>query len=302
MVNELGLAEIIARYNDDDKARELLERLRWPKGPKCPHCGSKKAYRLAQKEGSREPGRKGLLKCKNCRKQYTITVNTIFEGSHIKLNKWLMAVHLFCASKKGISAHQLHRMLGITYKTAWFMAHRIRYAMTQSPLKEKLGGIVEADETYVGGKGRGKRGRGAEKKTAVFSLVERNGCVRSRPVQNVSGPTLKQIMFENIDPKAIVMTDEFPSYRGIKKQFAGHEVIEHGKKEYVRGTVHVNTAEGFFSLLKRGIAGTFNHVSRHHLHRYCNEFDFRYNFRKVNDAMRSAILINNVGGKRLRYA
>jgi len=296
---KLNLTEIASKYNDEDKARELLESLRWPEGPICPHCKSEKAYKLTPKPGSKT--RKGVYKCGKCRKQFTVTVDTIFEGSHIPLNKWLMAIHLVCSSKKGISAHQLHRMLNITYKTAWFMAHRIRYAMSQPPLVHKLNGIVEADETYIGGKGRGKRGRGAEKKTPVFSLVERGGNIKSQPIENVKAKTLKKIMLENIDKNAKIMTDEFPSYKGLKKHFAGHDMIDHGKKEYVRGDIHVNTLEGYFSLLKRGIKGTFHHVSKEHLHRYCNEFDFRYNSRNVDDGTRTAILIDRVKGKRLTY-
>lgn len=237
----LNLANLSKKYNDEDKARRLIERLRWPEGPVCPHCESTEVYRLTAKSGSKSPVRKGVLKCKKCRKQFTVTVDTIFEGSHIKLTKWLMAINLFCSSKKGISAHQLHRMIGVTYKSAWFMAYRIRYAITQSPLKEKLGGIVEADETYVGGKGEGKRGRGSEKKTPVFSLVERNGRIKSQPVKNVTGKSLKDIIGENVDETAIVMTDEFPSYRGLQKTYAGHGVIAHGKKEYVRGDVFMQT-------------------------------------------------------------
>jgi transposase-like protein len=192
-------------------------------------------------------------------------------------------------------------MMGITYKTAWFMAHRIRLAMRLSPFKEKLDGIVEADETYIGGKGTGKRGRGATKKTAVFSLIERDGRVKSTPVHNVSGQTLKQIMIENISPHTTIMTDEFSSYRGVKKHFSKHETVDHGRKEYARGDVHINSAEGFFSLLKRGINGTFHHVSAHHLHRYCDEFDFRYNLRKVNDSVRASFLLRSVNGRRLTY-
>lgn len=298
---DFNLTELLNKYNNEDKVRELLERLRWPEGLVCPHCESKEAYRLTPKPDSKRPVRKGVLKCKKCRKQFTVTVGTIFEGSHIKLTRWLMAIHLFCSSKKGISAHQLHRMLGITYKTAWFMAHRIRYATTQPLLKEKLKGIVEADETYIGGKGSKKRGRGAEKKTPVFTIAERGGDIKSQLVDNVKAKTLKEIMLENVELDTLIMTDEFPSYLWVGKEFAGHEVIDHGKKEYVRGDVHVNVAESHFSLLKRGINSTFHHVSKHHLHRYIDEFDFRHNSRKISDGARTALLISKVGGKRLLY-
>ncbi|MCK4644949.1 MAG: IS1595 family transposase [Candidatus Aminicenantes bacterium] len=299
MKEKINLMELAGKYSDEDKARELLENLRWPEGPICPHCESNEAYKLTPKSGSKT--RKGLYKCKKCRKQFTVTVNTIFEGSHIPINKWLIAIHLFCSSKKGISAHQIHRMLGITYKSAWFMFHRIRYAIKQTSLNEKMKGIIEADETYVGGKGKGKRGRGSEKKTPVFSLVQRDGKVKSQPVKNVTGKNLKSIIKENVDKNSVIMTDDFRSYAGLKKDYADHKVINHSKKEYVKGDVHTNTAENYFSLLKRGINGTFHHVSKHHLHRYCNEFDFRYNNRKVDDGMRTAILISKIGGKRLTY-
>jgi transposase-like protein len=168
---KIDLTEIMGRFGNEEAARRLIEKMRWPDGPICPHCGSHEAYRLTPTENSDNHGRKGLLKCKACRKQFTVTVGIIFEDSHISLHKWLMAIYLICSSKKGMSANQLHRMLGVTYKSAWFMGHRIRFAMTQFPLSEKLSNIVEADETYVGGKARGKRGRGAEKKTKVFSLI-----------------------------------------------------------------------------------------------------------------------------------
>lgn len=295
----LDLSEISKRFSDEKAARELIEKLRWPNAPICPHCGTNGAYKITPKNGSGT--RAGLYKCKECRKQFTVTVNTIFEGSHIPLSKWLIAIHLICSSKKGMSALQLSRMLGVSYKSAWFMAHRVRHAMSRPPLSRKLRGIVEADETYVGGKGKGKRGRGSITKTPVFSLVERNGVVRSQPIADVKSSTLKEIMLMNVSRDAKVMTDDFPSYRGIDKHFREHGIVQHARKEYVRGNVHTNTAEGYFSLLKRGITGTFHHVSRHHLHRYCNEFDFRYNYRKMNDGERSVALIGQVKNKRLFY-
>lgn len=301
MVEKLILSELAEKYSNEETARALLELLRWHGEPICPHCQSKEVYRLTPKPGSKSSVRSGVLKCKKCRKQFTVTVGTIFEGSHIPLNKWLMAIHLFCSSKKGISAHQLHRMLGVTYKTAWFMAHRIRYATSQPPLKKKLKGIVEADETYIGGKAHGPTGRGANKKTAVVLLVERGGRGKSAPVENVTKKTLKKIMVRNIDKKAVIMTDEFPSYWWVKDRFRSHGVVKHKDQEYVAGLIHTNTAEGYFSPLKRGIHGTFHHISKHHFYRYCDEFDFRYNYRKVDDCERTPILISKVGGKRLMY-
>jgi transposase-like protein len=298
---KIDLAEIMGRFGNEKTARELIEKLRWPYGPICPHCGSQEAYRLTPNEDSDNHCRKGLLKCKVCRKQFTVTVGTIFEGSHIPLHKWLMAIYLICSSKKGISANQLHRMLGITYKSAWFMGHRIRFAMTRSPLSEKLSNIVEADETYVGGKAKGKRGRGAENKTKVFSLIQRDGDVRSFTVDNVKGKTLKKLIKENVVDTAHVMTDELKSYQGLERYVAKHSSVEHGRKEYVRGIVHVNFAESYFSLLKRGILGTFHHVSEEHMPRYLSEFDYRWNRKEECDGELAIEAIRNTKGKRLLY-
>ncbi len=295
--------EITKQYADEDKTRETLERLRWPNGAVCPKCGGVEPYKLTPKPGSKT--RKGLYKCKACREQFTVTVGTIFEDSHIPLSKWLMAIHLLCASKKGMSAHQLHRMLGVTYKSAWFMAHRIRYAMNREPLVSKLKGVIEADETYVGGKAQnrlgGHAGRGALNKTPVLSLVERKGDVRSFPMSRVSGDLLKEIIRWHVHPQARLMTDDYVPYRGLGREFASHETVKHSDKEYVRGDVHTNTVEGFFSLLKRGIVGTYHHVGSRHLWRYLDEFDFRYNQRKVSDGARAAAAVKMAEGKRLTY-
>ncbi len=289
----------IARL-DADQARDYLESLRWPLGPACPHCGSMAAYKLNSKTKSKRPMRKGVYKCKDCRKQFSVTVGTLFEGSHIPLNKWLMAVSFICSSKKGISAHQLHRMLGVTYKSAWFMAHRIRYAMARTGPQKKLQGVVEVDETYIGGRARGKRGRGARNKTPVVALVSRNGEVRSKTIKKVTGKNIKSFIVKNVDKKAVLMTDDFKSYKPIRKDFQ-RKVIRHSYGEYVRGQVHTNTIEGYFSLLKRGITGVFHHVSDKHLHRYLQEFNFRYNMRKQNDGVVAFMLLNGVEGKRLLY-
>jgi len=287
----------------EEKARKYLEYLRWPDGkPNCPHCGTiEKAYRIKPKSDSKSPVREGVWKCKSCRKQFTVTVGTVFEGSRIPLNKWIMAVALMCASKKGISAHQLHRMLGITYKTAWFMCHRVRCAMDESPLLELLKGTVEADETYIGGKGSyWQRGRNTEKKTAVFTLVERNGRAHSTTTERVNAATLLSKIKENVAADATLMTDEFPSYIHLGLHYKHHQV-HHGNKEYVKGDFHVNTAEGYFALLKRGINGTFHHVGRQHLEKYLKEFDFRWNARHISDRERFVKAITQVGGKRLMY-
>ena len=288
-------------FTDKNKARLYLESIRWPNGVVCPHCASDEDhYPLKGKEDSKTSVREGVWKCKKCRKQFSVTVGTVFEKSHIPLNKWLLAAFLLSSSKKGMSAHQLHRMLNITYKTAWFMFHRLRYAMDKKQTA-KFQGIVEADETYVGGKGHGKRGRGAENKTPVFALVERHGNVMSMPVQRVTGQNLKSIIRQNVEKSATVMTDDFLSYRGLGKDFASHGVINHGRKQYVRGDIHTNTIEGYFSLLKRGIVGVYHHVGEQHLHRYLSEFNFRYNARKIDDVERSMLALCGIEGKRLMY-
>jgi transposase-like protein len=307
---DVNLFDLFRKFNDEDKAREFVEKLRWPDGPVCPHCDSKEVYRLTPKAESKRAARKGLLKCKKCRKQFTVTVNTIFSDSHIPLSKWVIAIHLLCSSKKGMSAHQLHRMLGITYKSAWFMCHRIRYAMTQEPLASKLSGTVECDETYIGGKAHNMhaskrkvkiQGRGPVNKIPVVALVERGGRVRSQVVERVTGDNLKAVLREHVEPSAHIMTDEFVSYRGLDREFASHQLVNHKDGEYVRGSVYMNTVEGFFSLLKRGVIGTYHHWSPQHLHRYLTEFDFRYNLRKTTDGTRAALAIQGAKGKRLMY-
>ncbi|MFH1113773.1 MAG: IS1595 family transposase [Pseudomonadota bacterium] len=293
------------------EARTFLELVRWPHGPVCPHCGNKKAYRL---EGEKTPP--GTWKCSACRKKFTVTVDTVMHRSHIPLRKWVMAFHLMSSSKKGISALQLQRNLGIkNYKNAWHLAHRVRAAMTEGlvPLK----GTVEVDETYVGGKPRkenkggsgnpyaepkkNKRGRGTSK-TPVLALVERNGNVYSKPIEHVDAKTLKGAIKETVHKDSTIMTDEWASYEGIGKDFSGgHETVKHNDGEFARGDVWTNSAESYFALLKRGVHGSFHHVSKQHLYRYCNEFSFRWNRRKIDDGERTICIIQGVGGKRLTY-
>ncbi len=301
-LDTVNLSDLAFHYSDEDKARGFLEALRWPNGPVCPHCGSAKgAYKLTAKPTSKKPGRAGLYKCKDkdCRKQFTVRVGTIFEDSHIPLSKWLMAIHLLCASKKGMSAHQLHRMLGVTYKSAWFMAHRIRYAMTQEPLHSKLTGVVEVDETYVGGKARHGSSRGRMDKPPVVALVQRGGEVRAFPMKRVTEENLRQAIRDHVDPSSRIMTDGHYGYRKVGEEFAEHQFVSHDRNEWVRGDAHTQTVEGYFSLLKRGIVGTYHHVGDEHLHRYVNEFSFRYNARKITDGERAARAIRGAEGKRL---
>lgn len=310
-VDDLTLFDIFQKYTDEDKAREFVESLRWPNGPVCPHCESTKVYRLTPKATSKSPGRKGLLKCGSCRKQFTVMVNTIFSDSHIPLSKWVIAIHLLCASKKGISAHQIYRMLDLkSYKSAWFMMHRIRYAMTQEPLCGKLNGTVECDETYIGGKAKNMhkkerekkiQGRGAVNKAPVMTLVERNGRVRSQHVERVTEENLTRVLREHVDSSANVMTDEFTSYNNIGQYFASHESVNHKSGEYARDKAHINTAESVHALLKRGVHGVYHHWSVQHLSRYLAEFDFRFNLRKSTDGTRTAQAIKATEGKRLFY-
>ncbi len=310
----MNLTEIAKSYHDEDSARAFLEAQRWPDDkPGCPHCGEiGRSYRLPPIAGKPKKNgeityRKGIWKCGGCRKQFTVTVDTIFEDSHIPLHKWLMAFHLLCASKKGMSAHQLHRMLGVTYKSAWFMAHRIRYAMAQLNLP-MMQGTVEVDETYVGGKQEyGPHGfrKNKSNKAPVVSLVERGGNVRSFHQEVVTGKTLKQVVKENVSRDAHVMTDDHPGYGGLGKHFRRHSTIRHSWKVYARKEgdvlISTNTIEGYFSVLKRGINGVYHHVGKQHLHRYLSEFDFRYNARHIEDGERSLLAIQKVTGKRLKY-
>ena len=298
-------------FQDPDKAREYLESQVWPNGPVCPHCGViGEHYVLSGKSA-----RPGLYKCKACREPFTVTVGTVFERSKVGLHLWLQAVHLMSASKKGISAKQLERMLGVTYKTAWFMAHRIREAMTADP-KNLLGGpgssgIVEADETYWGTakaedgiKYPAKTGGGYSPKMKIFSLVERQGAKRSYHVPNVTAATLGPILKAQVSKTARLMTDEANFYRKPGAHFASHETVNHARSEYSRGDVSSNTAESSFAILKRGLVGTFHSVSEQHLQRYANEFDFRWNTRQslgFSDVARADQVLHGITGKRLTY-
>ena len=285
-------------FQNDDAARVFLEKLLWPEGPVCPHCG---CYgNISPTKSSR---RKGLYTCNDCRKQFTVTVGTVMERSHVPLHKWLQVTFLMCASKKGISSHQIHRMIGVTYKTAWFMTHRIREAMRDEGLP-MLGGdgeIVEADETYWGNIPGMEKRHAWHHKEKIVSLVERGGDVRSFHVDKVTKATLMPIMKSNIHPATRIMTDEASYYDWCKAHFASRESVAHKHHEYSRGDVSSNTVEGFFSIVKRGLIGTFHHVDAKHLHRYLDEFDFRYNERDVTDSERMMSALQGIQGKRLQY-
>jgi transposase-like protein len=301
-------------FTDENKAREALEAVRWPNGPVCPHCGSVEGIAKAQGKSVRP----GLYYCAACNDQFTVTVGTVMERSKVPLAKWWLAMHLMGSSKKGISAHQIHRTLGITYKTAWFMCHRIREAMRAGGL-EPLGGsgkIVEADETYFGktenprpspqrkGRPYKKGSRGPRDKRPIVSLVERGGSVRSFHIPVADADTVVGIVVDNIAKESRLMTDESRLYSFIGEQMASHETVKHSAGEYVRGDVHTNTIEGYFSVFKRGMRGTYQHCKEKHLHRYLAEFDFRYNNRTalgVDDVTRVAKIAKGIEGKRLTY-
>lgn len=294
-------------FTNEDTARETLELVRWPKGPVCPHCGNLDQAKIAKGHG--KASRPGLYYCAACNGQFTVTVGTVMERSKIPLTKWLLAMHLMGASKKGMSALQLQRMLGVTYKTAWFLSHRIREAMV-TPSRGPLGGegkIVEADETFLGGKEKNKhkskrnaKNIGGQGKKIVFALTERDGDTRSFHVANVSAATLRPIMTAQIDRASKLMTDDAGQYRHMGKDFA-HESVNHSADEYVRGEAHTNTAEGRFSLMKRAVYGTHHSISEAHLPRYLAEWDFKYNTRKINDGERAALIAKGIEGKRLTY-
>ncbi|CCJ08544.1 IS1595 family transposase [Methylocystis sp. SC2] len=307
-----------AIFTDEDKAREHLEAQRWPEGPACPHCGNAAQARIRKMAGKSH--RPGVYQCNECRKPFSVTVGTVFERSKIPLHTWLHATHLLTASKKGMSAHQLHRILGVTYKTAWFMAHRIREAMGDVPgVAEPMGGegkVVEADETYFGktetqpthttsGRPFTKHGKtGPSGKRCVVSLVERGGSVRSFHVDKATKESVRAILVTNVRRSTRLHTDESRLYPDVGREFADHATVKHSAKEYVRGDVHTNTIEGYFSVFKRGMKGVYQHCSEKHLHRYLKEFDFRYNNRSelgIEDSERRDIALAKIAGKRLTY-
>lgn len=297
-------AELPARFRNEEAARKHLESIQWPDGPVCPHCGT------LERSSRINGGRKGLLFCNSCRKQFSVTVGTVFERSHVPLHTWLYANHLLCSSKKGISSHQLSRMLGVSYKTAWFMSHRIREAMAPAKGEPPLGGegkTVEADETFIGHSDNLPRKHpgsgGYAHKRAVLSLVERGGKIRSFTLSGK--PTayeIKGILDDQVHSKSRLVTDGAKYYKGAR--FAKHQSVDHNKTYVTDGDVHTNTLEGAFSIFKRGMVGTYQHCGEQHLQRYLAEFDFRLNNRiklGINDTMRADKALEGIKGKRLTY-
>jgi transposase-like protein len=296
-----------SRFTDEPAARKALEAVVWPNGPFCPHCGNADQDKIATVEGKKRSHRPGLHYCNECKGQFTATIGTVFERSKIPLTKWWLAMHLIGSSKKGISSHQLHRMLGISYKSTWFMMHRIREAMRSGDLAPMggVGGIVEADETFIGRKEGSIKRRGHGHKNAILSLVDRESKqVRSFHVDGTSAADIIPIIKANVAKETAMMTDEGGHYFTLGDHFASHESVSHKSDEYVRGGVHTNTVEGYYSVFKRGMKGVYQHCSEKHLHRYLAEFDFRYSNRSaigVEDVERVTKIAAGITGKRLTY-
>lgn len=312
------VADLPAAWASEKAAFEYMERHRWGESPACPHCGDTNVYQM--RDGATgERSKRYLWRCRGCKKQYTVKVGTIMEDSAIPLQHWCYAFWAACASKKGVSALQIRRMTGVSYKSALFMMHRVRWAMGTGSTPPKLTGTVEADETYVGGQPRKKTRREKkwygyehrpgrapdfqDRKTPLFAVVQREGEVRTRVMlEKVTAKTLGKAIHELVVPTARLFTDEHPSYRQVGRTMqGGHDTVAHGRGEYARGEIHTNTVEGFFALLKRGVYGTFHSVSKKHLHRYASEFEFRYNTRWYDDGYRTVLAIQAADGKRLTY-
>ena len=293
-------------FHDEEAAYAFVEARIWPNGPNCPHCGG--VDRIGKMGG--KSTRVGTYKCYQCRKPFTVKIGTIFEASHVPMRIWLQAMYLIAGSKKGISSNQLHRTLGVTLKTAWFMSHRIRESMRDGnpAMMGTTGGRVEVDETYIGNKDgvvKAKGKTGSAHKMRVVSLVDRDtGLARSMPANSLVRDEVAQIVRANVAKEAKLTTDESRLYSAVGKEYASHDWTTHGRREYVRGDVTTNTVEGFFSIFKRGMRGIYQHCSEAHLHRYLAEFDFRYSNRVAlgyNDADRSDAMLKGIVGKRLTY-
>jgi transposase-like protein len=294
-------------FQNEAAAFDHVEAMLWPNGPVCPHCRNSEGAKIGRLQG--KTTRMGLRKCYACKKPFTVRMGTIFEDSHLPLHLWLQIIHLMCSSKKGVSTRQIQRMLECSMKTAWFLTHRIREAMKEhrglfTPPIGGAGKTVEVDETYVGRKAGTKAFLPVSEKQPVVALIERNGEVRSFHMPTIRANTLRSAMARNISVESHLMTDESKMYTFIGHNFASHETVVHSNKEYVRGEIHTNTVEGYFSILKRGIYGIYQHVSEAHLNRYLSEFDFRYNNRialGVDDVARAARALKGAKGKRLTY-
>jgi transposase-like protein len=307
----MNLALSAVHFHSEEAAYEFAEARLWPYGPVCPHCGATKEH-VGKLNG--KTNRVGLYKCYACRKPFTVKIGTVFESSHVPMRVWLQAIYLLCSSKKGISTRQLQRTFQCGLKTAWFLGHRVRQAMTVLNLLDsgpiggdRLGGenrVVEADETFVGGKARNRKGK-IPPKTPVLSLVERDGRVRSFRVPDVTAQSLKPIIVSHVNKATYLMTDDAPVYTAFAREFAGHGTVNHSAEEYVRAAFwHTNTVENFFSIFKRGVYGCYFHVSEAHLHRYAAEFDFRHNNRialGIDDQTRADRALVGAKGKRLTY-
>ncbi len=304
--NDLTLVKITQRFSTEEAAREYFEHLRWPNGPVCVHCGNadqERIYKVTPNPAKKI--RAGLYTCAECKEQFTVTVGTVCESSHIPINKWLIAFYMMCASKTQISALQVKRHLELgSYRSAWFMCHRIRFALQDIEPNDKLNGIVEADETYIGGKKRGMGRRYVGNKTVVVSLVERGGRVHSQIVHKVTGDALGRLLKQHVAKSAHLNTDESPLYKRTGRAFASHDTVNHSEEEYARldksgRLATTNTAEGFFGNSKRSLDGTHHHVSGKHIPLYLAELDYKYNTRRITDGARTVGGIQGIAGKRL---
>jgi transposase-like protein len=285
-------------FHDEAKAQAHIEASRWNGEPVCPHCGSLHVTRMGGKTQA------GMFLCNDCRDKFTVRTGTVMERSHVPLHKWLLATHLMASSKKGMSAAQMGRMLGVTYKTAWFLCHRIREAMDGANPTGPLGGegiTVEADETFVGGKAKNRAFRKPAPKKIVMALVERDGRARSFHVANINAETLRGVLVTHVDRASHLMTDSWKGYVVPGSEFASHGVVSHTIGQYAKGKKHSNTVENFFSIFKRGVIGTYHHMSEAHIHRYCAEFDLRANTRDLSDAERASEILKGGIGRRLTY-
>lgn len=305
--DDLTLIQIMQRFSTEEAARDYFEQLRWPSGPVCPHCGNSDDSRIWKVTANADKKiRAGLYKCAECNDQFTVTIGTVMEDSHIPLNKWLIAFYIMCASKTQVSALQLQRQLELgSYRSAWFLCHRIRFSLANASPADLLRGTVEADETYIGGKKRGKGRAYVGNKTAVVSLVERGGRVRSQVVEMVNGKEITRVLKAHVASNATLNTDESRVYKKVGREFASHDVVNHSQEEYGRFDkktkrhVTTNAVEGFFGNSKRALDGTHHHISKQHTDLYFAELDYKYNTRTKTDGERTALGIKQMGGKRL---